>query len=686
MKLLLSLTAFLLAGAVRADVTVPAIFSSHAVLQKAEKVPVWGKAAPGEIVTVSIAEASAKATADEKGSWRAVLDLSTKGAGPYELTIEGNQGAQKIIIPDVLIGEVWIASGQSNMQWELKSTTGASEEIATSSNPQLRQFLVGRKYGANPLDAPAGNWLVAGPNSSPYFTAAGYYFGKKLQSELSTPVGLINATYGGSPIQTWISLDAFNTIPGMQQRVERNRKAFEEFPAKAAAYVAAFHAWETKFNRELPDPSDPSVFAAPNAPVSDWKPVTLPGTALSAAGLPDAGAIWLRRKVTLTADVASTRPAIELGVIPGFDTVYWNGVKVGETKPGLHAMEAPRQYFVPANVPLQAGEGVLTVRLAFPMGGAAVPGPLLHWSSIPLNGQWLAKVEKELPPADTAAKASCPASPGYAPLPINTASYLYNGMIAPLMPYAIRGVIWYQGENNVWYAEQYRTLFPLMIKDWRARWGIGDFPFYFCQLANYHDHKNAPGDSDYAELREAQAMTLSQPNTAMAVLIDCGDAGDIHFRDKKPVGDRLAAIALANTYGRHVPFAGPTYASMEVEGDSVRVHFTHTDGGLVARPLPSEFAPRSAEPAKRVPLVRNAPDSQLEGFALCGEDHVWKWAEAKIDGVTVVARAAGVPRPVAIRYAWADNPICNLYNGAGFPAAPFRSDDFPMVTANKKFQ
>ncbi len=666
----------------RAELKVPAIFSNHAVLQKAEKVPVWGRAEPGGNVTVSIAGVNAQATADANGAWRAVLDLSAQGPGPHELTIE--EGAKKVVVTDVLIGEVWVASGQSNMQWELKNATGAAAELAAPPNPGLRQFNVAKKSGPDPLDEAAGNWIVAGSGATPYFSAVGYFFGKKLQSELSTPVGLINATVGGSPIQTWISLEALNTVPGLKERGEKNRRAFEEFPAKAKAYAETYRAWETQFHRELPAPDDVSAFAAPGASTDGWKPVTLPGS-LTAAGLPDAGAIWLRRKVAITPDIASVRGAINLGVIPGFDAVYWNGVKVGERFPGGGSIEGTRDYYVPGSIPLQPGEGTLAIRLAFPKGGAALPGPL-KWGSIPLNGEWLAKVEKELPPIEPAAKAAWPAAPGFSPLPLNTVSYLYNGMIAPLAPYAFRGVIWYQGENNVWYADQYRTLFPLLIKDWRARWNQGDFPFYFCQLANYHDHKPDPGNSDYAELREAQAMALSEPNTGMGVCIDLGEAGDIHFRDKKPAGDRLAAIALANTYGKSVPFAGPTYVSMEIEGGTVRVRFTHTDGGLVAKPLPSEFAPKSSEPDKKAPLVRNVPKSEVEGFAVCGADRVWKWAEAKIDGDAVVVRAESVPNPVAVRYAWSDNPVCNLYNGAGFPAVPFRTDDFPMITAGRKFQ
>ncbi len=223
-----------------------------------------------------------------------------------------------------------------------------------------------------------------------------------------------------------------------------------------------------------------------------------------------------------------------------------------------------------------------------------------------------------------------------------------------------------------------------MISDWRSRWNEGNFPFYFCQLANFMARKPVPGDSAWAELREAQTMTLSVPNTGMAVLIDCGDEANIHPHDKQTPGERLAAVALANTYGKPVSFAGPMYSSMTIEGDSIRISFKPTDGGLVAKPLPADYAPTSEKPDTKVPLVRNTTNSQLEGFAICGEDHAWKWADAKIDHGTVVVHADGIAKPIAVRYAWADDPICNLYNGAGFPAGPFRTDDVPAITENAK--
>ncbi len=689
MKRLLLLAVLVLPLVLRAEVTVSPLFGDHAVLQKAAKVPVWGKAAAGEAVTVSIAGTSATATADANGVWRAVLDLSTKDAGPYELTIQGVGGSKPVVATDVLIGEVWLASGQSNMEFVLKNSTGAPAELAASANPQFRQFLVKKKLSPTPLDTVEGSWAVAGPDTAGNFTAVGYYFGRKLQKELGAPVGLIHTSWGGTPVEGWTRKEALDTVPDLKEGADKGIAAFLTYPEQAKAYAETLQAWEQQNDRALPLPADVSSYAGTAVtatPEAGWKPVKIPGT-LASAGLPDAGAIWLRRTVTLTATDIAARAAVDCGPIPGFETFYWNGERLAGTKPTDGGITGNRHAYIDGKVKLQAGEGVFAVRIASPAGGAAVPS-FIRWGSLDLSGEWQAKVEKELPPLSPEAKAAFPPWLPKAPREQDVVAHLYNGMLAPLIPYAIRGAIWYQGEHNSGRAFQYRTSFPLMITDWRAQWGEGDFPFYLCQLANFGTCATAPGDSNWGELREAQTKALALPNTGMAVLIDVGDEDDIHPRDKKTPGERLAAVALANTYGKGVPFAGPSYASMAVEGDAVRVRFTHVggaDGGLVAKPIPSDYAPKSLAPDVRKPLVRNVPQSQLEGFALCGDDHKWFWGEATIDGDAVVVRSKDVPKPVAVRYAWSNNPLCNLYNGAGFPAVPFRSDEFPGVTEKAKF-
>jgi sialate O-acetylesterase len=493
----------------RAEVKLPAIFSDHAVLQKGSKVPVWGKAAPGEDVSVAIGGVTAKARTGGDGRWAVRLNLLQLGPGPFEMEIKGSK---TLVIRDVLIGEVWLASGQSNMEWWLKNNRADKQEVADSENNQLRQFLVNQTMVPERADDVPGWWSVAGPKTSGGFTAVGYYFGKALQKELGVPVAIINASRGRTGIEGWISEEGLAHDDELSAAARRY-KAERETPAEAQADVTV-----------AKKPKDPEQ-----------------------------------------------------------------------------------------------------------IGG-----------------------------------------------------YLFNGMIAPLIPYAIRGVIWYQGETNAGRAWQYRTAFPLLIQDWRAQWGQGDFPFYFCQLANHggksHDHM----ESGWSEIREAQSKALELLNTGQAVLIDIGEAADVHPRNKRDVGDRLSRLALAQTYGRKVVYSGPVYAGMTVVGETVTLRFEHTEGGLVARSLPGSYKPSSVE-EKEVPLMRNSPGSELEGFEICGEDRKWTWAEARIKGDEIEVWAQSVSEPVAVRYAWAMNPTCNLYNGAGLPASPFRTDTFPVSTVDVRY-
>ena len=301
-----------------------------------------------------------------------------------------------------------------------------------------------------------------------------------------------------------------------------------------------------------------------------------------------------------------------------------------------------------------------------------------------LDGEWLARAEYEFPALDAKALASAPKPPASVLGEMNCPSSIFNGMIAPILPYAIRGVIWYQGENNCRRAYQYRTAFPLMISGWRKQWNQGDFPFYFCQLANHLGKKPTPDESTWAELRDAQSVALKLPNTGQAVLVDVGESADIHPRNKKDAGERLALIALAKDFGKSLPYSGPVFDSLKIEGHKAILTFRHTDGGLIAKPLAATYDV-SSKANMTAPLVRNSPNSQLEGFAICGQDKQWVWADAKIEGDKVVVTSDKVAVPVAVRYAWADNPTCNLYNGANLPASPFRTDDFPAVTLDAKY-
>lgn len=661
------------AGAVRAEVTLPAIISDHMVLQKAAEVPLWGKAEPGEEVTVTLDGKSAKAKAGADGRWRASLNLEESAPGPFEMTVEGKN---KITLSDVVVGEVWVASGQSNMVWVLRETTGAAREIAQSANPLLRFFIVKRTATPDALDDTEGRWVAASPETSGEFCATGYYFGKKLQGELKAPVGVVQTSWGGTPVEAWISREAIDTVPALKDSRERLWAADKEYPGKRKAFVNGMEAWLKETGRE-DRPAEVAAYAGMDVSTDGWVPVKIPG-AVTGGGLPDAGAVWLRKDI----NVANTGENVQLSFpIDGYESVYWNGTLIRQTTfrnfPGLGNVRQHGVYDIPPDL-LKKGRNVLAIRLYEPVAPAVFTAPPRNGVA-PLAEGWLAKAEYAFPPLDAQKKASAPQPPDE-PFPQNhLAGYLFNGMISPILPYAMSGVIWYQGETNAHRAWQYRTAFPLLIADWRRQWNRGDFPFYFCQLANFMEKKTAPSESEWAELREAQSQALKLPKTGEAVLIDIGESGDIHPKNKADVGERLAKIALANQYGKKIPFSGPVYQSMKVEGNRIRLTFAPGGEPLVAKTLPATYDVKTVA-GKTAPLVRNSPASELEGFAICGADQKWVWADARIDGDSVLVWSDKVPDPVAVRYAWADNPTCNLYSASGLPATPFRTDDFPALT------
>ena len=681
MKKILTIIALVAAasGPLSANVKLPAIISDHMVLERSAKVPLWGWADPGEDVKISLNGTSAATKADAEGKWIAVLDLKDSPPGPFELSVEGKN---KIALADVLVGEVWVASGQSNMEWKLKNTLDAEKEIASSANPFLRQFLVEKNTSATPLDDLKGTWTAAAPGTAGDFSAVGYYFGKQLQGEVKAPVGIVNSSWGGTPSEAWTSLEALDSDPDLKAASERIRKQIAEYPGLAKAFVEGMDAWVRENGREDKPTADPAAFAGADVPTDGWVPVKIPGE-VRAPGLPEAGVVWLRKEVNIPA------PAALPLVLPidGFDSVYWNGKLVKETPygkfPGTGHVRRSGPFDLPADA-VKAGKNILAIRFHEPVGPAKFTGEPKA-GPVSLAGEWLAKAEQEFPPVAAEKRAAAPKPPaGTPPGPQNTAGFLYNAMIHPIINYAISGAIWYQGESNAGRAIQYRKAFPLLISDWRKQWARGDFPFYFCQLANFTPKKPEPEESGWAELREAQSLTLALPSTGQAVLIDIGESGDIHPRNKKSVGERLARIALAKEHGKKIAFSGPVFDSMKIGNGTATITFRHTDGGLAAAPLPEKYDVKS-QTGESAPLVRNSPGSQLEGFAICGQDKKWFWADAKIEGDAVVVRSDKVPSPVAVRYGWAQNPTCNLANGAGLPASPFRTDAFTALTTQGKY-
>jgi sialate O-acetylesterase len=627
------------------------------VLQRDAPARIWGWADPGEGVRVAVAEASAEAKADGDGRW--AVDLAPQPAGgPYRLTIAGDN---TLTFEDVWLGEVWVASGQSNMEWPLSRSDGG-DAAAAAGCEGLRLFTVARATSLTPRDDVGGEWAACDEATAPSFSAVAFHFGQELHRRLGTRIGLIHSSWGGTPAEAWTSRAALEAQPTLRPMVAGFDAASND-PEAQKELAAKLEAWETaNYHQDTGNEGFGRGWARPGFDSSGWKAMALPGQ-WEQAGLPIDGAVWFRRTVDIPAPWAGRDLTLSLGAIDDFDTTYFAGEEIGGTgkeTPGYWSV--PRRYAVPGRL-VKAGSTAIAVRAFdhYGNGGFAGSAPEMTLApsdgagtSLSLAGAWAYAVERGLEPS----RPDFATQPRY-PSPDNSSSptVLYGGMLAPLTPYTIRGVIWYQGEANAGAAGQYRTLFPAMIRDWRGAWGRGDFPFLFVQLANYMERKEAPGESAWAELREAQMRTLVLPNTGMAVIIDIGEADDIHPRNKTDVGLRLARWALADTYGEDVVRSGPLYDSSAVEGGAVRVRFHHRGGGL---------STSDGEPPR--------------AFAVAGADRTWHWAEARIDGAAVLVSSPAVPQPVALRYAWADNPVATLQNAEGLPASPFRTDDWPTIT------
>ena len=659
-KLLLPLFILLFAVAARADVRLPAIISDNMVLQQGMKVRIWGNANPKERITVAFDQKTVTTVADSKGQWDVWLGPLNAG-GPSELIVKGDDNI--LTIKNVLVGEVWICSGQSNMEWTLNNTSNATETLAQANYPEIRSFRVEHRTATSPLTDVEGHWVVTTPAEAAHFSAVGYFFGREIYQRLKVPVGLINTSWGGTPAEAWTSHDALKSSSELKPILEKYESSLKALPQTKDAYARALAQWEAKnLYLDAGNKGEALGYADPKASTNDWTRMDLP-TQFESAGLQIDGAVWFRKTVTVPESWAGKDLLLNLSAIDDFDVTYFNGTKVGavgKETPNSHII--PRKYVVPGSL-VRAGTNVIAVRVfdhagegGFTRGDMSVgPNGGSDAQPISLTGPWDYKVEIALDPKRP--------DWGTRPDPVgvsnqNSPSVLYNAMIAPLVPFGIRGAIWYQGESNAGRAYQYRTLFPAMIRDWRDAWGR-TFPFYFVQLANWRPRKPEPSESDWAELREAQFMTLRESQTGMAVIIDVGDGDDLHPRNKLDVGRRLAYWALAETYGHNTIPSGPLFDRFSIDDDKVRIRFKHAAG------------------------LKTSDGGPVKGFAIAGADRKFVWADARIEGDTVVVSSPRVPKPVAVRYGWADNPLVNLYNKADLPASPFRTDDWPGVTAGK---
>lgn len=610
------------------------------VLQRDRAVKIWGWAGKGESVTVTFNGQKVKAKADAGGNWVVALKPMAHG-GPFDMSIQGK--GNSIAYKNILIGDVWICSGQSNMEWTVRSTNRAAQEIAESNYPKIRLFNVQKAMAYTPrTDLAGGAWTECNPQTVGDFSAVAYFFGRKLARELDIPIGLINSSWGGTNIQTWISWEV------MSQKGNYRNTDFKLLEAQTANYQSGLQKYQEAMQQ---DKGIAGKWHEPSTALTDWKKTTLPNEfAATPVGNTD-GIVWFRKDFELQAGDESKPATLYLGPIDDIDHTYINGQLVGSE----NEWNKERVYTLAPGL-LKAGKNTLVVKVTDTGGGGGLCGRPdqvylgFDGKIVPLAGEWLCR--PSVVATDFGIKDQGPNS---------FPSQLFNAMISPITAYAIKGGLWYQGESNTYQAYAYRALFAEMIGNWRSKWGY-DFPFFWVQLANFQAPDAQPVESDWAELRESQSKTLVLPQTGQAVIIDIGEANDIHPRNKQDVGLRLALAALKVAYGQDLVYSGPVYQSMKTEGNKLILSFTNTGSGLITK---DKYG-------------------YVKGFALAGADKKFVWAKAYVQGNTVVVYADAVASPVAVRYAWGNNPDdASLYNKEGLPASPFRTDEWPGITVGK---
>jgi sialate O-acetylesterase len=629
-----------------ANVRMPLLFSDGMVLQRNKPIPVWGWAAANEKIVVHFNKQTKSITTDATGKWMVKLD-SEKAGGPFELTITGKN---KIVIKDVLVGEVWICSGQSNMEFQMYKLPDFETQKKQVNNPMIRHFGLAQDLSGTPKeDLKAGKWAIANNENIKDFTAVGFFFAQKLYAELKIPIGIINTSWGGTCVETWTSRQAFEKSADFKAMIADVPTI--DIDSLSKSYAKAMRERVEKIQGSKVSADGESTFKELEFNDSNWGELNVPGLWENQPLGDLDGVVWMRKTITLSAEDAKKEAILYLSKIDDEDITYVNGIEVGRNT----IWETKRVYSVPATI-LKEGANVIAVRVVDNSGGGGIYGDAadlkltLGNKILPLEGKWKYKV--------IVVKTAL--SPNSYP------SLLYNAMVNPLIPYAFQGVLWYQGEANVWRAKEYKTAFPLLINDWRTQWSQGNFPFYFVQLSTFNEFNgNSKVGSRWAELREAQTQTLQLPNTGMAVTTDIGNAKDIHPTNKQDVGLRLAAIALNNNYGKKRVYSGPTYKSQEVKGDQIILTFDNIGSGLST----------------------SDQNGILKGFEIAGADKVFYTAKAIIKNNKVIVYSQMVQNPIAVHYGWADDDTeINLFNKEKFPASPFRTDDWEMITANEKYK
>ena len=635
-----------------AEVRLAKLFSDHVVLQRQKPIPVWGWANPNESVNVSLGSQNKTAIADANGKFSVEFAPMEATGEPLELKAAAKSG--NATVNDVLVGEVWLCSGQSNMEWSVKQADNFASEKKDANYPQIRHFFVEHNVEIEEQkDLKSGEWKIASTETVGDFTAVGFFFAREVYQKLKIPVGLVHSSWGGSQIEGWISKDGMLASDELKNYGRNLPKNWAEADAILERNVKKATLGDANINPTL---ADEKKYTEANYDYSKW-------IANNPIGQWDWKGIWAWRGngfMAKTVEIPSNFVAQEttLGLAEGnsYNEIYINGKQIFA---GI--LKGKREIKIPNNI-WKSGANSLVIK----MNKNIEP----EWFGVGLMGSgedvYVKTKDEKIPLADNNWRLmpSFAEPHKYAHSSNNVGTLIYNGMIAPITPFAMRGVLWYQGETNAGRSYQYRKTFPLMINDWRKKWN-DDFYFYFVQLSSYGANQSSNDGSGWAELREAQTMTLGLPKTGMAVTTDIGNANDIHPTNKQDVGKRLAANALKQTYGLEMPFSSPIYDKVSFENNKAIVSFKFVGGGLMVK---DKFA-------------------YVRGFEIAGADKKFYYAKAEIEGEKVVVYNSNVKNPVAVRYAWSDAPTdANLYNSAGFPASPFRTDDWQGVTVNNKFQ
>ena len=631
---------FLIALPSFSQVKLPRLISDGMILQRNARVKIWGWAANHEQVSIAFRDTVYHTTANDKGEWFVTVN-GLKAGGPYTMTVSASNS---IAINNIMIGDVWLCSGQSNMELPVKRVSWVYEsEVANAANPYIRHFAVPQRYDFHVArkDLESGSWQTADPKSVMDFSAVAYFFGVELYNKYRVPIGLINASLGGSPAEAWLSEDALNEFPVHYNEAQKfkDQSLINKIESQDKARIDAWYALLKQKDESYRNPLKP--WFDPNGDTSGWARMNIPGYWVSTTLGAVNGVVWFRKEIIVPASMVGHPALLNLGRIVDADSVFVNGAFVGT----VSYQYPPRRYDVPPGV-LHEGRNVIVVRVISNSGngGFVLDKPyelVSNGTSIDLRGEWMYRLGAVMEPLGSQTFIR------WKPLG------LFNGMISPLLNYAIKGVAWYQGESNAGRPAEYRTLLPALIRNWREKWNQADLPFLIVQLPNFMESRSEPTESNWALLREAQLQALSVPHTGLVVAIDIGEWNDIHPLNKQDVGKRLALAAEKVAYGDEtVVYSGPIYQSMKIDGNKIVLTFTNTGSGLKGR------------------------GGELKCFAIAGADKRFVWANAKIENNGVVVWNEKIAEPMYVRYAWADNPAgANLYNNEGLPASPFRTDE-----------